>query len=122
MLDIDTEEALIKKVGGKFALTKLFQMRMIELNRGAHPLVKCPSYDPNPRWIVCQEILEGKIVLTDRDEVQTAIAVEKQRIESAAEIAPPQPKEGESEIYGSDIKKIKEQRIKELAQLLNPKK
>ena len=31
--------------------------------------------------------------------------------------------EGEgNEIYGSDIKKIKEQRIKELAQLLNQKK
>ena len=33
------------------------------------------------------------------------------------------PEEGENaEIYGSDIKKIKEQRIKELAALLNQKK
>jgi hypothetical protein len=34
----------------------------------------------------------------------------------------PAGKEENAEIYGSDIKKIKEQRIKELAQLLNPKK
>ena len=46
---------------------------------------------------------------------------EKARIESAAE-GEPTPEEGSPEIYGSDIKKIKEQRIKELAQLLNPKK
>lgn len=46
-----------------------------------------------------------------------------QRMEAAAEVASPAPpKENESEVYGSDIKKIKEQRIKELAQLLNPKK
>ena len=40
MLDIDKEEALILKVGGKFALTTLLQRRIVELNRGALPLVK----------------------------------------------------------------------------------
>ena len=35
MLDIDTEEELVKLVGGKFRLTALIQKRMAELNRGA---------------------------------------------------------------------------------------
>ena len=47
------------------------------------------------------------------------MAAEKARIESTAAHS---GKEDNAEIYGSDIKKIKEQRIKELAQLLNPKK
>jgi len=122
MLDIDIEETLIKKAGGKFALTKLFQLRMIELNRGAAPLVRVESHNVNPRRIVVQEILEDKIKLVDREDGSTAVAVEKQRIENAAEIQPAPAAAPDSEVYGSDIKKIKEQRIKELAQLLNPKK
>ncbi len=122
MLDIDLEEALIKKVGGKFALTTLFQRRMVELNRGAPPMVKPDAQDKNLRRIVCREILEDKLVLANREEESHAVAQEKKRIETATEVAPPAPQEDESEIYGSDIKKIKEQRIKELAQLLNPKK
>jgi len=113
MLDIDLEEALIKKVGGKFALTTLIQRRMVELNRGAPPMVRMENSDSNLRLLVCQEILEGKISLESREE---AIHAEV----SAPPPAP--PKEDEGEVYGSDIKKIKEQRIKELAQLLNPKK
>ncbi len=122
MLDIDMEEALIKKVGGKFALTTLLQRRMVELNRGAPPMVKPDGVDKSLRRIVCREILEDKLILATREEVSHAVQEEKQRIETAAQVAPPAPKEDEGEIYGSDIKKIKEQRIKELAQLLNPKK
>ena len=122
MLDIDIEETLIKKAGGKFALTKLFQLRMIELNRGAAPLVRVESHNINPRRIVVQEILEDKIQLVEREDGTTAIAVEKHRIEAATEIQAAPPAAPDSEVYGSDIKKIKEQRIKELAQLLNPKK
>jgi len=121
MLNIDEEEALIKKVGGKFALTTLLQRRMVELNRGALPMVKMEGEGHTLREIVCQEILEEKIVLAPREDVAYALAEEKERIESAAQVVhPPQAEDGE--IYGSDIKKIKEQRIKELAQLLNPKK
>lgn len=119
MLDIDTEEALIKKVGGKFALTVLLQKRMVELNRGAPPLVKMEGGERSLRRIVCQEILEDKIVLSPPEDVGYAMAAEKARIESTAAHS---GKEENAEIYGSDIKKIKEQRIKELAQLLNPKK
>ena len=120
MLDIDTEEVLIRKVGGKFALTALLQKRMVELNRGAPPLVKVEG-ERSLRRIVCQEILEDKIKLAARDDGSYTIAEERARIESTS--APSgQPKEENAEIYGSDIKKIKEQRIKELAQILNPKK
>ncbi len=123
MLDIDTEEALIKKVGGKFALTTLFQRRMVELNRGAPPMVKVDSHDRSLRSIVCQEILEDKILLVPHEQEAFAMAEEKHRIESTTPVAPPAPaKEDEGEIYGSDIKKIKEERIKQLAQMLNPKK
>ena len=120
MLDIDLEEALTRKVGGKFALTSLMQKRMVELNRGAPPLVKVERNEKNLRSIVCREIMEEKIVLAAQDEEGYHLAEEKARIESSAAI--PAPKEESPEIYGSDIKKIKEQRIKELTQRLNPKK
>ena len=111
MLDIDTEESLVKKVGGKFALTALFQKRMVELNRGASPLVRVEGNRRDLKRVVCQEILEDKLVLTLPDEAGYTMAQEKARIEStAAAAAPPPPAQEETaEIYGSDIKRIKEQ-------------
>ena len=121
LIDIDIEETLIKKVGGKFALTSLLQKRMVELNRGAPPLVKVEQKgERSLRAVAYQEILEEKIVLAQYEEVEYAKTEETPQIESPEVVAPP-AEEG-SEIYGSDIKRIKEQRIKELAQLLNPKK
>lgn len=121
MLDIDFEEALVEKVGGKFALTSLLQKRMVELNRGAPPLVSLGDEpDQDLRRVACTEILEGKIKLGPREEIEYVQEEEKPIPEPEA---PVEEKQEESqEIYGSDIKKIKEQRIKELAQLLNPKK
>jgi DNA-directed RNA polymerase subunit omega len=119
MLDIDQEELLVKKMGGKFALTTLLQKRMVELNRGSPPLVKVEGNKRDLRRIACLEILEGKLELAGREVVEYEMG-EQARIES---VEPEAPASGDSsEIYGSDIKKIKEQRIKELAQLLNPKK
>jgi len=120
LIDIEREEALINKVGGKFALTSLLQKRMVELNRGAPPLVRIDPSERNLRRIASQEILEGKIILASTEEVEYAKAPEATRIASSESTAAPAEESGE--IYGSDIKKIKEQRIKELAQLLNPKK
>jgi len=117
MLDIDIEEVLIRKVGGKFKLTSLIQKRMVELNRGARPLVKVDAR--SPRDIVYEEILQDKIQIASRDEVGYSIEEEKARLEAGAA---PDGEGDEPEIYGSDIKKIKEQRIKELAQLLNDQK
>ena len=63
MLDIEVEEELVRKVGGKFRLTALIQKRMVELNRGAPPLVEVDADELTSREIVCQEILQGKIEL-----------------------------------------------------------
>ncbi len=122
MLDIDLEDALVKKVGGKFKLTTLIQKRMVELNRGARPLVK--SRDGfSLRRLVCEEILLDKIQLASRDEVGYTFEEERIRIRTTGE----NQGEGErsieeKEIFGSQIKQIKEQKILELTKLLNTPK
>jgi DNA-directed RNA polymerase subunit omega len=116
MLDIDIEEILIRKVGGKFKLTALIQKRMVELNRGARPMVKADGV--SLRRLVCEEILQDKVQLAPREEVGYTMDEERHRIQSSLGTSGGE----EPEIYGSDIKKIKEQRIKELAQLLNTPK
>ena len=53
MLDINTEEELVKLVGGKFRLTALIQKRMAELNRGAPHLVEFENNEePDLRTVV----------------------------------------------------------------------
>ena len=126
MLDIDTEEELVKMVGGKFRLTSLIQKRIVELNRGAAPLVEFEDNDePTLKQIVIKEILEGKIELAEREELdqalQEAVIADKPEDAEGSEGEGDEDDDG-TEIYGSDIKKIKEQRIKELAALLNQKK
>ena len=126
MLDIDSEEELVKLVGGKFRLTSLIQKRIIDLNRGSPPLVEFEDgEEPSLRNIVIQEILEGKIELAAREDLDHALqeAMVTEKVESAEGSGAEGDAEDEgNEVYGSDIKKIKEQRIKELAQLLNQKK
>ncbi len=126
MLDIDTEEELVQMVGGKFRLTSLIQKRIVELNRGAAPLVEFEDNDePTLKQIVIKEILEGKIELAEREELDQALqeAVIADKPEDAEDSDGEGNEDGDgTEVYGSDIKKIKEQRIKELAALLNQKK
>ena len=126
MLDITTEEELVQMVGGKFRLTSLIQKRIVELNRGAPPLVECEDNDePSLKQIVIKEILEGKIELAEREELDQALqeAVIADKPEDAEGSDGEGDEDGDgTEVYGSDIKKIKEQRIKELAALLNQKK
>jgi len=126
MLDITTEEELVQLVGGKFKLTSLIQKRIVELNRGAPPLVEFEDNDePTLKQTVIKEILEGKIELGEREELDQALqdAVIADKPEDAEGSEGEGDDEGEgTEVYGSDIKKIKEQRIKELAALLNQKK
>ena len=126
MLDINCEEELVKMVGGKFRLTSLIQKRIVDLNRGSPPLVEFEdNEEPTLRDIVIKEILEGKIELAVREELdhalQEAVSIEKPEAADASGGEGDENDEG-SEVYGSDIKKIKEQRIKELAALLNQKK
>ncbi len=121
MLDIDLEETLVKKVGGKFKLTSLIQKRMVELNRGARPLVK--SRDGfSLRRLVCEEILLDKIQLASRDEVGYTFEEERMRIRSTAGEGEGETSMEEKEIFGSQIKQIKEQKILELTKLLNTPK
>ena len=126
MLDINCEEELVKMVGGKFRLTSLIQKRIVELNRGSPSLVEFEdNEEPTLRDIVIKEILEGKIELAVREQLdhalQEAVSIEKPEAADASGGEGDENDEG-SEVYGSDIKKIKEQRIKELAALLNQKK
>ena len=126
MLDINTEEELVKLVGGKFRLTALIQKRMAALNRGAPHLVEFENNEePDLRTVVIKEILEGKIALAPMEALDHALqeAITTEKPEEAEGSDGDGDEEGEgNEIYGSDIKKSKEQRIKELAQLLNQKK
>ena len=126
MLDINSEEKLVKMVGGKFRLTSLIQKRIVDLNRGSPPLVEFEdNEEPTLRDIVIKEILEGKIELAVREELDHALqeagSTEKPGDADASGGKGDEDDEG-GEVYGSDIKKIKEQRIKELAALLNQKK
>ena len=126
MLDIDCEDMLVKMVGGKFRLTSLIQKRIVDLNRGSPPLVEFEdNEEPSLRDIVIKEILEGKIELAAPEELdhalQEAVITEKTEDADGSGSEGDEDDEG-GEIYGSDIKKIKEQRIKELAALLNVKK
>jgi len=117
MLDVDFEDQLIEKVGGKLRLTSLMQKRLVELKRGARPLIETD----NPRdlqAVVIQEILQDKITLAERAECEPGF------LEDARRLGPRtgDEKGDDKEIYGSDLKRIKEARIKELSAFLNPTK
>ncbi|MEW4528168.1 DNA-directed RNA polymerase subunit omega [Maioricimonas sp. JC845] len=71
MLDDLKEEHIVNKVGGRFKLSTLIQKRLVQLNRGAPPLVDCkgrPGMDT-----VLQEILQDKIFLDATDNVVIAV-------------------------------------------------
>ncbi len=122
MLDIELEERLVEKVGGKFKLTRLIQQRLIELNRGAAPLVEAddliqhkgsgPPRSPELMRVVIREILEGKISLAPKAEIELSLEEEAARL-----------REGKTEeaAFGEELRKIKEERVKELTGFLQPK-
>ncbi len=55
------EEEIVRKVGGRFKLSTLIQKRMVQLNKGARPLIDTTEEDKMA--IVLQEILHDKIFL-----------------------------------------------------------
>lgn len=67
MLDELKEDFIAKKVGGKFKLTTLIQKRLVQLNRGAPPLVE--SQGKPTMATVVEEILTDKIYLDTSDNV-----------------------------------------------------
>lgn len=122
MLDVDSTEQLIEKLGGNFKLTTLIQKRLIELRRGARPLVEVGVKNPNASGppsrqelmkIVVKEILEDKIRLAPKTEIEAGIQEETAKLKKG---------EGaETDQFQEELKKIKEQRRKEMATMLNPK-
>ncbi len=112
MLDVDIEDQLVEKTGGKLQLTALMQKRMVELKRGARPLVETTSTDLQE--IVIQEILQDKVVLAELEEK------EKDFLSEARKLSGEGDSKEEREVFGSDLKKVKEERIKELSEFLNP--
>lgn len=67
MYDELKEEAIVRKVGGRFKLSTLIQKRMVQLNQGARPLVETNESDKMA--IVLQEILNDKIFLDTTNNV-----------------------------------------------------
>jgi len=57
-MDESLVHQLSERVGGRFHLTSLVQKRLIELNRGARPLVE--PQDTNLRTVI-EELLQGKL-------------------------------------------------------------
>ena len=68
MLDDLREEAIVKKVGGRFKLSTLIQKRLVALNAGSRPLVDLKS--DNKLEIVIQEIIQDKIYLDTSADLQ----------------------------------------------------
>ena len=112
MLDVDIEDELVLKTGGKLQLTSLMQKRIVELKRGARPLVEIESTDLQE--IVIQEILQDKVELGELEVTETSFLSDARKLSGDGD------KGEEKEVYGSDLKKVKEERIKELSQFLNP--
>lgn len=71
MLDQLKEEHIVRKVGGRFKLSTLIQKRLVQLNRGAPPLVDTPTR-PGMETVI-QEILQDKIFLDNSDNVIIAV-------------------------------------------------
>ena len=70
MYDELKEEAIVRKVGGRFKLSTLIQKRMVQLNQGSRPLVETNETDKMA--IVLKEILNDKIFLDTSNNVGTA--------------------------------------------------
>lgn len=71
MLDELKEEEIVNKVGGRFKLSTLIQKRLVQLNRGARPLVEVvgrPGMDT-----VIEEIMTDKIFLDQSENVVAAM-------------------------------------------------
>ncbi|RLS56456.1 MAG: DNA-directed RNA polymerase subunit omega [Planctomycetota bacterium] len=71
MLDELKEDVIVNKVGGRFKLSTLIQKRLVQLNRGAPPLVD--EIGKPTMHTVVREILEDKIYLDDTENVVVAV-------------------------------------------------
>ena len=62
-MDLKSIEAAKRRVGGAFRLSVLLQKRIIELVRGAPPVIDHPERERGPIEVALREILDGKISL-----------------------------------------------------------
>jgi len=62
-MDLKSIEAAKRMVGGSFRLSVLLQKRIIELVRGAPPVIENADKERGPIQVALREILEGKISL-----------------------------------------------------------
>jgi DNA-directed RNA polymerase subunit omega len=72
MIEELREEAIVKKIGGRFKLSTLIQKRLVQINGGARPLVDAKN--DNKMQIVINEIMQDKIYLDTEMKVQVAPA------------------------------------------------
>ena len=70
MLDELREDAIVKKVGGRFKLSTLIQKRLVALNQGSPVLVNMNTEDRME--IVIQEIIQDKIYLDSEQHLRIA--------------------------------------------------
>jgi DNA-directed RNA polymerase subunit omega len=75
MIDDLREEAIIKKVGGRFKLSTLIQKRLVQINAGARPLVD--DKNKNKMQVVINEIMQDKIFLDTELNVQVAAGAQQ---------------------------------------------
>ncbi len=68
MLEELKNEAIVKKVGGRFRLSTLIQKRLVQLNAGSRALVDLDTGDKMA--VVLREIAEDKIFLDLSKEVK----------------------------------------------------
>ncbi len=71
MIEALKEEFIVNKVGGRFKLSTLIQLRLVAINGGARPLVDIVTDDKME--IVVQEILQDKIYLDSSGDIQSAV-------------------------------------------------
>ena len=62
MIEELKDDAILKKVGGRFKLSVLIQKRMLELMEGGRPLIE-DTEGKTQMEIVVEEIRQGKIAL-----------------------------------------------------------
>jgi DNA-directed RNA polymerase subunit omega len=72
MLDELREEAIVRKVGGRFKLSTLIQKRLVALNAGSRPLVDMRTDEMLE--VVIQEIMQDKIYLDSDSNLHVADA------------------------------------------------
>jgi DNA-directed RNA polymerase subunit omega len=73
MIEELREEAIVKKVGGRFRLSALIQKRLVQINAGARPLVDTKSA-ANKMQVVIDEIMQDKIYLDSEMNVHVTAA------------------------------------------------